>query len=56
MFLIFPNLGKGFLGKSIVYLEAFIDEDGIVKKCIFIKVIGGKLDEKVFRVIKQTKF
>jgi Gram-negative bacterial TonB protein C-terminal len=50
------NIDQPASGKSTIYLEAFIDENGIVKKCILIKGIGSKLDDTAVRVITQTKF
>jgi TonB family protein len=50
------NLQGPVSGKASIYLEAFIDENGNVNRCVLIKGIGNKLDDLALKVVKKTKF
>ena len=54
--IIYPEIAKraGVQGK--VYIKAYVDEEGIVKKAEVIKGIGAGCDEAAIQAVMQTRF
>jgi len=42
--------------KGTVYILAFIDENGVVRKAILSKGIGGEADQAALNAIRRTRF
>ena len=54
--IVYPEIAKRSGVQGRVYVKAFVDEKGDVKKVELIKGIGAGCDEEIMRVVKETKF
>ncbi len=54
--IIYPEVAKRAKVQGTVYVEAFIDTNGVVKKTRIIKGIGAGCDEAAIAAIMKTKF
>lgn len=54
--IVYPEIAKraGIQGK--VYVKAFVDEKGIVKRVLLLKGIGAGCDEAAMKAVKETRF
>jgi TonB family protein len=43
-------------GKGTVYILAYIDENGTVRKVLLSKGIGGEADQSALSAVKRTRF
>ena len=54
--IVYPEIAKRAGVQGRVFVKAFVDEKGDVKKVELIKGIGAGCDEEIMRVVKETKF
>jgi protein TonB len=54
--IVYPEIAKRAGVQGRVYVKAFVDENGIVKKVEVIKGIGAGCDEAAVEAVMQTKF
>lgn len=54
--IVYPEIAKRAGVQGRVYLKAFVDENGIVKKVEILKGIGAGCDEAAVKAVMQTKF
>ena len=47
---------KGGSAKGTVYILAFIDENGVVRKVMMSKGIGGEADQAAMNAVRRTRF
>ncbi len=50
------NIDESGTHTASIYVLAFIDEQGIVKKCLLVKGIGNSTDQLALNIIRKTKF
>ncbi len=50
------NIPENEPALSSIYILAFIDEYGVVQKCLLVKGIGNSIDQLAVSVVRKTKF
>jgi len=54
--IVYPEIAKRAGVQGRVFVKAFVDETGIVRKAVLIKGIGAGCDEEAIKAVKATKF